>query len=240
MDAVLHLHGLAQQWYMRLEQGDGTPPWRRFSELLNMHFGPPLRSNPLGELAACHRTSTGADYQHRFLALLTRTGPLNDSQKIQLFRKGLLEPMSIDVEMKGAPSLEVAMSLARAFERCEQVVAQLAAPPRAQRPPPTRGLLALPAPASVVMPALPAPTTAPGPAPCTITVAGRTVCRLSPAKIEECRENGQCFNCDEHYVQGHNRVCRRLFLLEIDDADSSPEDEANAETPHIATRDSRD
>lgn len=175
-----------------------------------MHFGPPLRSNPLVELAACHRTSTVANYQHRFLALLTRTGPLNDSQKIQLFRKGLLEPMSIDVEMKGPPSLEVAMSLSRAFERCEQVVAQLTAPPRAHRPPPTRGLLALPAPASVVLPALPAPATAPGPAPCTVTVAGRTVRCLSPAKIEEHRKNGQCFNCDKHYVHGHNRVCRRL------------------------------
>jgi hypothetical protein len=63
--AAHHLHGAAQQWYMRLERDEGTPGWRRFSELLDMRFGPPLRSNPLGELAACRRTRTVADYQKR-------------------------------------------------------------------------------------------------------------------------------------------------------------------------------
>jgi hypothetical protein len=45
-----------------------------------MHFGLPLRSNPLGELAACRRTSTVADYQEWFLLLLTRAGPLTEAQ----------------------------------------------------------------------------------------------------------------------------------------------------------------
>src|SRR6185436_5904687 len=73
--AAFHLHGTAQQWYMRLERDEGVPSWRRFSTLLDMRFGPPLQSNPLGELAACRCSSTVADYQDRFLALLTRAGP---------------------------------------------------------------------------------------------------------------------------------------------------------------------
>jgi hypothetical protein len=59
--AAFHLQGAAQQWYMWLERDEGTPGWRRFSELLEMRFGPPLISNPLGELAACRRTGTEAD-----------------------------------------------------------------------------------------------------------------------------------------------------------------------------------
>jgi hypothetical protein len=74
---------------MRLQRDEGTPTWRRFSELLDMRFGPPIRSNPLGELAACCRTSSVADYQERFLALLMRAGPLTESQQVQLFIAGL-------------------------------------------------------------------------------------------------------------------------------------------------------
>ena len=80
--AALHLHGPAQQWYMRIERDEGVPSWRRFSTLLDMCFGPHLRSNPLGELAACSRSTTVADYQERFLALLTRAGPLTEAQQI--------------------------------------------------------------------------------------------------------------------------------------------------------------
>jgi len=50
--------------------------------------------------------------------------------------------------------------------------------------------------------------------PGTVTMAGRTVRRLSPSELDECRRNGLCFNCDK-YVRGHNRVCARLFILEI-------------------------
>ena len=53
--ASFHLEGVAQQWYMHLQQEEGTPRWCRFTELLNIRFGPPIRANPLGELAACRR-----------------------------------------------------------------------------------------------------------------------------------------------------------------------------------------
>jgi len=55
--AALHLQGSAQQWYMRLERDEGVSSWRRFFTLLDMRFGPPIRSNPLGKLAACRRSS---------------------------------------------------------------------------------------------------------------------------------------------------------------------------------------
>jgi hypothetical protein len=242
--AAHHLHGAAQQWYMRLERDEGTPGWRHFSELLDMRFGPPLRSNPLGELAACRRTSTVADYQERFLALLTRAGPLTEAQQIQLFVAGLQDPLGIDVQLQGPQSLEVAMSLARDHERREQEAAQQVAATqqsRGIRPPPSRGLLPAPPPL-LPLPASP-PSSTPTPAsssqrpaasaPNTVTVAGRTVRRLSPDQIDERRRNGQCFNCDEKYVRGHNRVCAKRFSLELHDGDD--DDDADApEEPRIS------
>jgi hypothetical protein len=97
------------------------------------------------------------------------------------------------------------MSLARAHERREQVVTQQM---RLSRPPLSRGLLAVPPPFL----ALPTPSTGSTSSPLsasqrpatatpgTVTVAGRTVRRLTPAEVNERRCNGQCFNCDEKYI----------------------------------------
>jgi hypothetical protein len=57
--------------------------------------------------------------------------------------------------------------------------------------------------------------------------------RLNQAEQEEHRRLGLCFNCDE-YSRDHNKVCKRLFLLDsiADDADSeeAPETENTMDT----------
>jgi hypothetical protein len=59
--------------------------------------------------------------------------------------------------------------------------------------------------------------------------------RLSPAEIDERRRNGQCFNCDEWYVRGHNRVCAKLFHLELDEPDDDDETtDGPTEQPRIS------
>jgi hypothetical protein len=60
----------AQMWYIQVQTDEGTPSWRRFKELINLRYGPPLRSAPLFELADCRRTGTVEEYQERFQALL--------------------------------------------------------------------------------------------------------------------------------------------------------------------------
>jgi hypothetical protein len=56
--ASYNLEHAAQLWYMQVQEDEGTPPWPRFKELLNLRFGPPLRSAPLFELTSCRRTGT--------------------------------------------------------------------------------------------------------------------------------------------------------------------------------------
>ena len=72
--ASYNLEDGAQMWYIQVQTDEGTPSWRRFKELINLRYGPPLRSAPLFELADCRRTSTVADYQDRFQSLLPRAG----------------------------------------------------------------------------------------------------------------------------------------------------------------------
>jgi hypothetical protein len=120
--ASIHLLDAAHIWYMHIERDNGTPTWRRFTELLNLRFGPPLRANPLGDLAACRRTGSVEDYSEQFLSLLARAGTLTESQQVQLFTVGLQPLMSINVQIQAPQSLEVAMNLARAYEVREQVV----------------------------------------------------------------------------------------------------------------------
>ncbi|XP_066320384.1 uncharacterized protein [Miscanthus floridulus] len=218
--ASYNLEDAAQLWYMQVQHDEGMPSWRRFTELLNLRYGPPLRSAPLAELAECRRAGMVEEYQDRFQALLPRAGHLDEAQRVQLFTGGLQPPLSIDVRIQNPQTLATAMSLARQFELCELYV------PQAPKPVP-RGLLLAPPPRL----ALPAPPGAKAPPPALITVEGRPIKRLSQAEHEERRRLGLCYNCDEKFTRGHNRVCKRLFLLEGVEEEDDAEDAATEDAP---------
>jgi hypothetical protein len=136
---------------------------------------------------------------------------------VQLFTGGLRPPLSFDMRVLNPQSLAAAMSLARQLELREQYTA---ASPR----PAGRGLLPVPAPRL----ALSAPL-APKADTSTVTVEGRPVKRLTQAEQEERRRLGLCCSCDEKFGQGHNRVCKRLFLLDCAVEDDIDEAAAGAE-----------
>jgi len=80
--ASYHLDEVAQLWFTQLQDDDGTPNWAHFKELLNVRFGPPLRSAPMFELAECRRTGSVEEYANRFQALLPRAGRLEEAQRV--------------------------------------------------------------------------------------------------------------------------------------------------------------
>jgi hypothetical protein len=228
--ASYNLEAGAQLWFMQIQLDEGTPLWRCITELLNSRFGPPLRSNPLGELMACRRTCSVIKYQDRFEALLPRAGALTKAQKVQLFTAGLQPPLSLDVEIHNPQSLAVAMSFARKLELRDQCTG--ASTPQPHHPH-QRGLLPAPPPCL----ALPAPNPPAASQPTPMTVEGRQVKRLSQAEMEERHRLGLCFNCNEKFGRGHNRVCRRIFLLDLaleDDEGDSGADEPFTDEPQIS------
>ncbi|XP_066316651.1 uncharacterized protein [Miscanthus floridulus] len=111
------------------------------------------------------------------------------------------------------------MSLARQMELLEQYYASTAKAPG-------QGVLPTPGPRTATP-----PMTKP-PAP-TASIEGRPVKRLNQTEQEERRCLGLCFNCDEKYSRGHNKVCKRLFFVDsvVEEDEDTTEDTPDTETP---------
>jgi hypothetical protein len=212
--AAFYMQGVTQQWYYTLEHNQGTPTWARFTELVNQRFGPPSRSNPLGELCHLRRQGSVADYTKAFLTHLSRCDTITEPHQVAIFTAGLGEPLQTDVELQRPASLEDAMGLARAYERRSTAVA----------PPSTPAALRSSSKPSGI-------TTTPTPQPTTTTTLGAPVkprappgTRLSRLTLEEMarrREEGLCFNCPEKFSRDHLKQCSKkgIYLLEMDGDD---------------------
>nr|CAH66611.1 H0211A12.14 [Oryza sativa] len=230
--AAFHLTDEAQECYTHAEEAYGTPLWRRFKEMVELRFGPPLRHNKLGTLAELRRAGSVADYQEKFMSLLSRAGPLMEVQKIELFTAGLQGKLRIDVELEAPALLDTAMSLARAYELRVQIEDPVPIEPAK---PPARAPATRPA-ASPAAPHV-APIAAVASAPAAPAAAARAAApvraarvarrTLTPEEMQSQCEAGLCFNCDEKFTPGHR--CKRLFWLYAPSADDNETNPPNAE-----------
>ena len=133
--ASFYMSDTAQRWYFRLERNRGIPTWPDFVDLVSRRFGPPIRSNPLGELAQLHRTGTVEDFQDQFLTLLARCDDVTEAQQVALFTAGLGGTLGIDIEIQRPTTLEDAMNLARAYERRAVTLGSDSKPTSSRAPP---------------------------------------------------------------------------------------------------------
>jgi hypothetical protein len=225
--ATFYMQGVAQQWYYMLERNQGIPTWPCFSQLANQRFGPPTRSNPLGEL--CHLCLQGsvADYTEAFLAYLSRCDTLTEHHEIAIFTAGLGEPLKTDVELQQPDTLEDAVGLARAYERRATVAGSynaLSTPRSSNR---NSSNTATPA-------ARPATTTTPRALVKSCAPPGTRLSRLTPEEMVHRREEGLCFNCPKKFSRGHLKHCsmKGIFLQEMEDGESARDnnvDDSNIE-----------
>ena len=175
------------------------------------------------------------EYQQRFIAILWRADRLQPKMQVQLFTPGLREPIRTDVELQNPASLQMAMALARAYEKHAHATNPLHFPPDL----PTIIVLApkpqvphlTTSPASAIVGSATAPIRPPS------TGGQRKVMRrrfLSPADMAKRWEQGLCFNCEEKFTPSHQ--CKRLFLL-LSPSDGGDDDELVLEddTPGIFT-----
>lgn len=234
--ASYHLIGVAQQWYFQLEHDEGEPIWRNFKEYVNLHFGPSIRHNPLGELKELRQTSTVEEYQGKFPAILCRAEHLQPRQQVQLFTPGLREPIRTDVELQNPASLQMSMALARSYERralaSKEVALLVAKPPQPARAPPYTATHVTP-PASPAM-ALATLEVAKATGN-TDTHAWRPPMRrrfLTLEKMTAHREAGLYYNCEERFTPNHR--CKRLFSLISPSTDSDDAYDDTGEEPDIS------
>jgi hypothetical protein len=193
--ATFHLDGDTFHWYAHLERSRGMPSWEEFHELCNVRFGPPIHSNPLGELRLLRQIGTVADYISRFLALLSRVDPLSDRQEQQMLPADLSDDIRVDVELMGPAtwSVRAPWPVHTRRRQCAPNTVRSAGYRQFQQPRPPLN-----------------------PAPASNTAPARQIRRLTPAEMAERRRQGLCFNCDEPFVRGHK--CAHLFYIEYDDS----------------------
>jgi len=78
--ASRHLEVSAKVWYTQVQQHEGTPRWRRFSELLQLHFEPPLSTIALDAFIVSNSTGSVVDSPDHFAALLPHESILLELQ----------------------------------------------------------------------------------------------------------------------------------------------------------------
>lgn len=138
------------------------PTWERFVNLISRRFGPPERSNPLGELIKLQRSGSVTEYQGHFLRLLACCDGVTEQQQITIYTAGLGESLRIDVELQCPVTLEDTMSLSQAFERWNALVEHPPASGRTSSQPSARTAPAASAPITLVPTPTPATATTPG------------------------------------------------------------------------------
>lgn len=118
--ALLHLDGVASEWFYALDRDNNNLTWPCFVDFLNLHFGPPIRSNPLAEVKDLHRTGTVNDYRWQFQLHLCQCDDLSTKQQINLFTVGLGEPLKTWSSSRRSickpVNLQTVLRLARAFK----------------------------------------------------------------------------------------------------------------------------
>jgi hypothetical protein len=55
---------------------------------------------------------------------------------------------------------------------------------------------------------------------------------LTPTKVAQRRKDGQCFHCNEFFMNGHKAMCKQLFCIGVIEDDDTPVDHTN--TPVIS------
>jgi hypothetical protein len=183
-------------------------------ELANQRFGPPSRSNPLGELCHLRRQGSVADYTEAFLTHLSRCDTITEPHQVAIFTAGLGEPLQTDVELQRPTSLEDAMGLARAYERHSTVVAPPSTPAALRSSSKSSGTTTTPTPQLTTTTTQGAPVKPRAP-------PGTRLSRLTPEEMT-CRcEEGLCFNYPEKFSRDHFKQCSKkgIYLLEMDGDD---------------------
>jgi hypothetical protein len=94
--------------------------------------------------------------------------------------------------------LDDGIMLARAYEQHEMAPSLLA-------PQQHSSSRALTKPTGVAIGAGPATSTTSSPS---VAKPVSSIKRLTPVKVAQCHKDGQCFHCDEFFMNGHKQVCK--------------------------------
>lgn len=220
--AYFHMEGKALQWYNWLMESGSVRSWEEFVVALKVRFAPSAYEDPVGAFTKLQQNSIVDEYQSQFEVLSNRIPGLTEEFRVSSFVSGLKEEVRIMVSMFKPMSLPAAFGLARLQE---QEVCRRNQSPKPQDWPSIASYPRLPP-----APNIPEPSTNhqlannlyPNPSRNTNFPYPNNlnqklnwpIRRITPSQMQERREKGLCYHCDEKYKPGHKCNKPKLYLLE--------------------------
>jgi hypothetical protein len=204
--ASFYMEGEALTWYQWMHSNGSLHSWQAFLHALELRFAPSQYEDPKGALCKLCQTSSVREYHKAFEALANRITELPPQFYLSCFISGLRADIRREVLTFQPASLSQAMSLAKLQE--EKLNDKTNLPPYRRPEPSTSTHRPQPRPAFTTNPPPPPPTNTNTRPPQTRTTP---IKRLTPAELQDCRERGLCYNCDERFQPGHR--CRHLFYI---------------------------
>jgi hypothetical protein len=165
---------------------------------VNKRFRLPLTDSLIGKFALLRRDDNIDDFAKCFMALSCRDTMITEAHQVQLFLARLRKPLCTDVALHWPPTLDDAIMLAQVYQQRETV----ASPPAPHQHSSWR---ARTKPLGSFAGAAPATSTASSPS---VAKPASFVQRLTPAEVAQCRKDGQCFHCNDFFMNGHKAVCK--------------------------------
>jgi len=229
--SAFHMEGRELQWYNWLMESAPVTKWDDFVVAFKTRFAPSAYDDPVGAFTKLFQTTTVEDYQYQFEVLSNRISGITEEFKVSSFISGLKEEVRIMVTMLKPPNLPAAFGLARLQE--EEVWRRNRS---ARAPPwnPTNQSNSKPSfpklnvPLTLSKPSNPIFPTAPRNVGFNLPYPNRNIPfqnnvvkrpnlpikRISSNQMQERREKGLCYYCDDKYHIGHKCSRPKVYLLE--------------------------
>lgn len=216
--ASVHFEGDVVPWFQMLQRVGQCPSWVALTRAIEQQYGPTQFDNPRAQLFKLEQLTSVTQYHTAFTVLANRVVGLSDEALLDCFISGLKKEIKRDVLAREPTSLPHAVALAKLYDvgiptlgsssrsRAGSTVFNSHKQPSTALSSPLSHSVGVP----TAPPLLPTPPGKPSP----------QIRRLSAAEIQQRREQGLCYNCDEKFSATHRCQNRRFMLLMLDDDDS--------------------
>ncbi|XP_077223879.1 uncharacterized protein LOC143857336 [Tasmannia lanceolata] len=213
-----HMEGSAASWFQWMSNSNQLRSWKEFEAALKFRFGPSPYDDPQGALSKLQQEGSVLDYQAQFEELSTKVYGLSDHFLKSRFVSGLKPEIRREVIAHQPYGLHQAIGLARLQEdkiaesrlMNRQWTSKIGTQSSILGPSPNFSTQQNPQNFSTNLSAFKPSTSNSNPTSQTIPNK-----RLSFAEMQQRREKGLCFTCEERFHPGHkckNQVS--MFLLE--------------------------
>jgi hypothetical protein len=165
--------------------------WETLKAGLYVHYGPTPFEDHFGDLTKLQKVGLVPEYQVQFEQLPSHVGKLSTQHRLGCFMSWLKENIRTEVQASKPTSITEAIGLARLFEARNWSLKKTSDTGTRHS---TQGEPEPPFPSANLS-----------------ILRISTVKKLSPAGLQDRRNCGLCFNCNEKFVPGHR--CKKLFMI---------------------------